>query len=229
MFQEICMKQKHCDRKSGAVLLQRSWIIWNWCTMRLRYCVHHSNTLSSLKDIKMECIANDKKRLLHSKKLGRYGPLLNDEQENEEQEQENANSNNRAAVAPPPRKKRKISDLRFQSHRRAPNQRRAPRLAYLNEWDEYLREKVIDPDKKFVHNPLEYWFQPHVELKYPTLSKIAIHILAIPAASAFVERLFSLSGWLASGKRSHMKPKTLRILCCLKKRKRNYEKEEEKK
>lgn len=41
-------------------------------------------------------------------------------------------------------------------------------------------------------NPLEYWkSQSH---KYPTISAVAVDILAIPATSAPVERVFLLAG-----------------------------------
>eukprot|EP01083_Nonionella_stella_P299884 1021029_1 len=156
-------------------------------------------------------------------KLQIYGrELIGDQNDNNNNNNSNNNSNN---AQQPPRKKRKLSlsAMRFSSQRQEQNPRRANRLGALNELTEYLKETVVDPNDEFRNNPLKYWFGDHAQKAYPTLAKIAVSILTIPAASAFVERLFSLSGWLASGRRSHMKPHTLRCLCCLKKRKRYRE------
>ena len=53
-------------------------------------------------------------------------------------------------------------------------------------------------------NPIEWWQQN--KLKFPYLAALAMVVLAIPASSASVERVFSLAGGVISDDRSRLKP-----------------------
>ncbi|XP_053373931.1 zinc finger BED domain-containing protein 4-like [Mercenaria mercenaria] len=69
-----------------------------------------------------------------------------------------------------------------------PKRSRNPSGSGEFEVDEYLNEECIDRQD----DPLQYW-KKHYS-KYPTLAELAVRFLAIPAASAPVERLFSIAG-----------------------------------
>ena len=59
-------------------------------------------------------------------------------------------------------------------------------------------------------NILEWWKSR--QLIYPTLSNLARDTLCIPATSASVERVFSMSGKTVSKLRTRMKPETIESL-----------------
>lgn len=66
-------------------------------------------------------------------------------------------------------------------------------------------------------DPLEYWeSQSH---EYPLISAVAVDILAIPATSAPVERVFSSAGESTAGKRNRLSDKNLEREVLLKKNK----------
>ena len=46
----------------------------------------------------------------------------------------------------------------------------------------------------------------------PTLHKMALHYLTLPASSASVERLFSVAGYISRARRASLKPATIRQL-----------------
>lgn len=54
------------------------------------------------------------------------------------------------------------------------------------------------------YNPLSFWEKMHSS--YPALAKVAARVLAVPAASAAVEREFSLAGNIITQKRSKLSP-----------------------
>lgn len=49
----------------------------------------------------------------------------------------------------------------------------------------------------------------------PFLSKIALKLFSIPASSAFIERFFSICGFVSSKRSMNMKPETLTEKCLL--------------
>ena len=63
-------------------------------------------------------------------------------------------------------------------------------------------------------NPLEYW-KLHA-LKYPVLSFMARRYLAIPATSASIERIFSISSNIITKSRNRLEPETVRQIVLLK-------------
>ena len=66
-------------------------------------------------------------------------------------------------------------------------------------------------------NPYCYWMDKVTRSRYPVLHKLAVWLLAIPAASAAVERLFSRSSGVCSIKRLSLNPETLTAICQLNK------------
>ena len=65
-------------------------------------------------------------------------------------------------------------------------------------------------------DPLCYWEEVK---EYPLLSTIALDVLAIPASSAPIERVFSTAGDSTSGKRNRLADKNLEREILLKKNK----------
>jgi len=51
-------------------------------------------------------------------------------------------------------------------------------------------------------NALEFWIGNTAAL--PTLAPIALEIVSVPASQAYVERVFSVSGDITSGKRNRL-------------------------
>lgn len=64
-------------------------------------------------------------------------------------------------------------------------------------------------------DPLTYWIDQ--EDQYPLLSAVAVDILAIPATSAPVERVFSTAGESTVGKRNRLSDKNLECEVLLRK------------
>ena len=60
------------------------------------------------------------------------------------------------------------------------------------------------------------WWKKHTDM-FPTLSKIANRVLAVPASSVPSERVFSVGGTLVSKKRSRLTPGHVEMLLCLNK------------
>jgi hypothetical protein len=64
--------------------------------------------------------------------------------------------------------------------------------------------KAADDGDEEEYNPLSFWKKMHSS--YPVLSKVAARVLGVPAASAAVEREFSLAGNIITQKRSKLSP-----------------------
>ena len=80
------------------------------------------------------------------------------------------------------------------------------------ELDRYLQ---LDPAHlQGVQDPLQWWVSQRSA--FPTLSQLALDILAIPAMSADCERTFSLSKLTLTTQRRSMAPRTLEHTQCLK-------------
>uniref|UniRef100_A0A803M5D5 BED-type domain-containing protein n=1 Tax=Chenopodium quinoa TaxID=63459 RepID=A0A803M5D5_CHEQI len=79
-----------------------------------------------------------------------------------------------------------------------------------SELDHYLEEDAYPESEGF--DILNFW---HIELKYPTLQKIAKDILAIPASTVASESAFSMGGRVISPHRSRLHANTVEALMCL--------------
>jgi hAT family C-terminal dimerisation region len=68
-----------------------------------------------------------------------------------------------------------------------------------NEIDRYIAEVVRPPTEP---DALTFWANRHSS--YPYLAPLAEDCIASPASQAFVERIFSVTGWLSVGKRNRL-------------------------
>lgn len=84
------------------------------------------------------------------------------------------------------------------------------KVSVRTELDNYLDEDPLPVCDEF--DVLAHW---KVELRYPTLRKIAKDILAIPASTVASESAFSAGGRLVSPHRCKLHPKTVEALACL--------------
>lgn len=82
-----------------------------------------------------------------------------------------------------------------------------------DEYERYCSKMVEWPEND---DPITWWLQEKQRLEYPTLHKMAINILSIPAMSADVERLFSSAGLTLSNRRNRMGTDMLEALESLK-------------
>ena len=62
-------------------------------------------------------------------------------------------------------------------------------------------------------NPLEWWKEN--SSKYPTLNKLALKYLCIPATSVPSERAFSIAGHVVNEKRASLLPETVNMMVFL--------------
>ena len=85
----------------------------------------------------------------------------------------------------------------------------------LKRWD---NEPNVPDNHPFALDPIQHWLTK--ETDYPTLSKMALDILSIPAAAADCERTFSELGDLLETRRLSMKPDLLSALQSLRSWKR---------
>lgn len=79
------------------------------------------------------------------------------------------------------------------------------------EYTQYIKESIIS-NKDF--NPLDYWKQN--AYRFPILSLLARRYLAIPATSAPIERVFSVSNNIITKSRNRLLPSTVKQLLLLK-------------
>jgi len=79
------------------------------------------------------------------------------------------------------------------------------------EYTQYIKESIIS-NKDF--NPLDYWKQN--TYRFPILSLLACQYLAIPATSAPIERVFSVSNNIVTKSRNQLLPRTVKQLLLLK-------------
>ncbi|KAK5988788.1 hypothetical protein PT974_05110 [Cladobotryum mycophilum] len=75
-------------------------------------------------------------------------------------------------------------------------------------------EKYLDLDLQGVEDPVKWWISQ--QQAFPTLSKLALDLLAVPAMAADCERAFSLCKLTLSSQRLSMRSSTLEMLQCLK-------------
>ncbi|KAK9683107.1 hypothetical protein RND81_10G117100 [Saponaria officinalis] len=79
-----------------------------------------------------------------------------------------------------------------------------------SELDHYLEEDALPESKNF--DILQFW---NIELKYPTLQKIARDILVIPVSTVASESAFSMGGRVVSPHRSRLHANTIEALMCM--------------
>lgn len=87
--------------------------------------------------------------------------------------------------------------------------KRAQKARHKDEFDHYISSATIDID-----NPRLWWIQHQKD--YPQLSKMALNILAIPAMSSEVERVFSSTGLMITDRRSRLKEDIIEAVECMK-------------
>ena len=86
----------------------------------------------------------------------------------------------------------------------------------LDEYELYIAEARVSPDCLPVDkDPLSWWLDPVQQKHFPTLQKMALYLLSIPAMSADTERLFSLAKLTNTQIRNRMQDSTLQLLMCL--------------
>ena len=71
--------------------------------------------------------------------------------------------------------------------------------------NDYMKSKASSEDRKL--DPFDYWLKKKEQ--FPSLSRVACDILATPASTAPVERIFSSGGEVTRGKRNHLTDKNL--------------------
>ena len=81
------------------------------------------------------------------------------------------------------------------------------------EIEEYQKVKLIGTDSHQSNDILQWW-KIHC-YDFPTLAKLARHVLAIPASSAPSERAFSICGRILEERRSMLKPTAVNNLLFL--------------
>lgn len=84
------------------------------------------------------------------------------------------------------------------------------RVNVKSELDHYLEEDTLPESGGF--DILRYW---NIELKYPTLQRIAKDLLAIPASTVASESAFSMGGRVISPHRSRLAANTIEALMCM--------------
>ena len=110
----------------------------------------------------------------------------------------------------PPRKIQKSSGSLFSFLPQASSNRQRHTSGSINELDLYLSED----EEGHKCDIMAYW-QSNAK-KFPTLSKMAVTYLALPASSAPVERLFSIAGKVFRADRCLLKDKNFEALMFLK-------------
>ena len=86
-------------------------------------------------------------------------------------------------------------------------------MAQLETYSAYIDEGLI---RIGTSTALEWWTNTAQWTRFPTLSRMAIAILSLPAMSAEVELLFSAAKNTVGDERSSLNPSTLEALECLK-------------
>ncbi|KAL9230868.1 hypothetical protein vseg_006162 [Gypsophila vaccaria] len=79
-----------------------------------------------------------------------------------------------------------------------------------SELDHYLEDDALPESSHFYI--LKFW---NIELKYPTLQRIARDILAIPASTVASESAFSMGGRVVTPHRSRLYTNTNEVLMCM--------------
>ena len=69
----------------------------------------------------------------------------------------------------------------------------------LNQLEQYLAEVKTEPPDR---DAITFWRGRHAT--YSLLAPLAEDLIASPASQAYVERIFSLCGWLTAGRRNRL-------------------------
>ena len=125
-----------------------------------------------------------------------------------------------------PRKKRKLNSGSVYISQRKKSALSSPDKAMRSaekQVQAYLDDDFEDDDDAdgTYENPLVYWSKQGGNRGY--LREVALQILTMPAVSAAVERLFSLSGNIQTWRRMRLTAKHVGDTCKLKKRKRGVQ------
>ncbi|KAI1523728.1 Dimer-Tnp-hAT domain containing protein [Pyrenophora tritici-repentis] len=85
------------------------------------------------------------------------------------------------------------------------------------EEDEFARWKRSEPcaerGTEYANNPIKYWIT--LRDRYPSLSKLALDVLSVPASSCECERMFSELGDLLEPRRRGIQPQLLAAIQCV--------------
>lgn len=87
--------------------------------------------------------------------------------------------------------------------------KKVPRTGHKDELEEFLSSSTIETE-----NPRLWWIQHQKD--YPQLSCMALDLLAIPAMSSEVERVFSSSGLMITDRRNRLKEDIIEAVECMK-------------
>lgn len=87
--------------------------------------------------------------------------------------------------------------------------KRVPRARNKDELEEFTSCCTIETE-----NPRLWWIQH--EKDYPQLSCMALDLLAIPAMSSEVERVFSSTGMMITDRRNRLKEDVIEAVECMK-------------
>ena len=87
--------------------------------------------------------------------------------------------------------------------------KQAPRARPKDKLDDFTSSTTIDID-----NPRLWWIQHQKD--YPRLSVMALDLLAIPAMSSEVERVFSSTGLMITDRRNRLKEDIIEAVECMK-------------
>lgn len=132
-----------------------------------------------------------------------YGSSISSSENSEHQPLADVDTNKR------PRKRIKYGNI----DELIKQQRRLPLLEKVGDELTLYLGSDLETDGDLV--PFQYWLRPAVRAKYPSLSCMAIDILAIPAMSAEAERVFSSAGFILNSRRRRLKEETLEAMLCL--------------
>lgn len=70
-----------------------------------------------------------------------------------------------------------------------------------NQLEQYVAE-IKQPRSPADQNPVQFWVNR--QAAYSLLSPIAQDLISAPASQAYVERIFSVCGWLTAGRRNRL-------------------------
>lgn len=88
--------------------------------------------------------------------------------------------------------------------------KRVQKSSKRDEMDEFLSLRTLGS----IRDPRSWWLQHQTD--YPTLSKMALDILAIPAMSAEVERVFSSASLTITDRRNRLGEEVIEAIECQK-------------
>jgi hypothetical protein len=119
------------------------------------------------------------------------------------------------SVSSPPRKRARANNIDDYAERHV----KPPRAqeSTTNSEDEFDRwfynEPSVPKDHTWRYDPVGYWLS--IRDRYPSLFRLAIDLLSIPASSCDCERMFSVVGDMMEPKRRKMSPQLLSTVTCV--------------